>query len=95
MGAAVAAHKTWARQLQLIKDAEFHAVSPAPACCFQAVYSREEPSPASGIPRGGSRLAWNARMVSFAGVSRGRTRCPSSLPFETKCPLSRRIRIQR
>jgi hypothetical protein len=35
-----------ARQLQLIKDAEFHAVSPAQACCFRAVYSRGGPSPA-------------------------------------------------
>ena len=28
-----------ARQLQLVKDAEFHDVAPKTACCFAAVYS--------------------------------------------------------
>src|SRR6267154_1018843 len=36
-----------ARQLQLIKDAEFHDVSPATGLLFCAVYSPAEPSPAS------------------------------------------------
>src|SRR5215216_6333421 len=36
-----------ARQLQLVKDAEFHDASPKTACCFQAVYSPCIPSPAS------------------------------------------------
>ena len=29
----------WARQLQLVKDAEFHDASPKTACCFRSVYS--------------------------------------------------------
>jgi hypothetical protein len=36
-----------ARQLQLIKDAEFHDVSPATRLLFCAVYSPAGPSPAS------------------------------------------------
>src|SRR6266480_2007839 len=40
----------WTRQLQLVKDAEFHDVSPwtacRTACCFGRVYSRQSPSPA-------------------------------------------------
>jgi hypothetical protein len=36
-----------ARQLQLVKDAEFHDVSPrGPFCLFWAVYSQGNPSPA-------------------------------------------------
>ena len=46
------------RQLQLVKDAEFHDVSPATGLLFAAVYSPHGPSPASQpIPRGGRRLA--------------------------------------
>ncbi len=37
----------WARQLQLVKDAEFHDALPRTACCFQAVYSRSAASPVS------------------------------------------------
>src|SRR3954453_11665646 len=28
----------WPRQLQLIEDAEFHDVSPSPACCLQSIH---------------------------------------------------------
>src|SRR3954470_4156216 len=36
-----------ARQLQLVKDAEFHDVAPKTACCFAPVYSPRAASPAS------------------------------------------------
>ena len=65
----------WARQLQLVKDAEFHDASQN-ACCFRAVYSPCHPKSSLGretaIPWRGSSLAWNARMVSFTlPLSRG------------------------
>jgi hypothetical protein len=42
-----AAFLPWARQLQLIKDAEFHDVSPAIGLLFsERVYSQQGPSPA-------------------------------------------------
>src|ERR1700694_3018361 len=37
----------WTRQLQLIKDAEFHDVAPVTGWLFAPVYSREGLSPAS------------------------------------------------
>src|SRR6266567_5062433 len=36
----------WARQLQLVKDAEFHEVSPDGSLFWETVYSRQGSSPA-------------------------------------------------
>src|SRR5450631_2229593 len=59
-----------ARQLQLIKDAEFHDVSlPRSVRCFaQCIRWRSRVQPWS-IPRGGRRLALTSRMVSLRAES--------------------------
>src|SRR5215211_8009138 len=68
------------RQLQLVKDAEFHGVAPTPLVEKSVVPAEGESSlrDCMAIPRHGSRLAWNARMVSLCRLSRP-PRCPPPL----------------
>src|SRR5260370_20553685 len=84
-----------ARQLQLIKDAEFHDVSPATGLLFcGSVFARRAKSSLGQFRRAEGWLALGARMVSFVGrLSRRLSARP--VPTETPCPLSRRIRIPR
>src|ERR1700733_8606073 len=60
-----------ARQLQLVKDAEFHDVLPRSACCFGRVYSPQGPSPASQVQRPKSSVPSPASQVQRSAIPRG------------------------
>src|SRR5664279_3314164 len=62
----LAAGLPWARQLQLIKDTEFHDVSPAAGLVVSAsVFAGGPKSSLRQFPHGGTPLALTSRMVSF------------------------------
>src|SRR5438309_5295300 len=67
----------WARQLQLVKDAEFHDASPWTACCFGPVYSRRSPSPVrSNSAARKAGLRWAHEWLVLRAMSRSFARDP-------------------
>src|SRR5260370_41392860 len=82
-----------ARQLQLIKDAEFHDVSlPRSVCCFAQCIAGRGRVPPWSIPRGGRRLALTSRMVSLHAEA---PHCSAVSCIDISCPPLRRSRTPR